>query len=89
MGEHGSIVQHDSIWNVVGPFGSIVSATSPWNTVSNDGPIIVDADGNSYGYFSVNVVHHDRTRVDWLVAALDYFNKTLSLSKTRDLMCGS
>lgn len=89
VGQYGSDVARNSIWNDVGPYGSDVSPTSPWNDVSQDAPIIVDRDGRSYGYFSANDVHHDRTRIDWLVAILDYYEKTHDLTKTRQKMCGN
>jgi hypothetical protein len=86
VGEQGSDVAKNSIWNDVGPYGSDVSPKSPWDDVSQDGPIIVDRDGKSYGYFSANDVHHDRTRIDWLIA-LDYYEETRNLDKTRKKMC--
>ena len=89
VGQYGSDVAANSIWNDVGPYGSDVSPTSPWNDVSQDAPIIVDRTGRSYGYFSANSVHHDRTRIDWLVAILDYYDNTNDLAKTRQKMCGS
>ena len=89
VGKYGSDVSSDSIWNDVGTFGSDVSPYSPWDDVSQDAPIIVDNDGNSYGYFSANDVHHDRTRIGWLVAILDYYESTNDLDKTREKMCGS
>jgi hypothetical protein len=89
VGQYGSDVAENSIWNDVGPYGSDVSPTSPWNNVSQDAPIIVDRAGKSYGYFSANDVHHDRTRIDWLVAILDYYDKTNDLAKTRQKMCGN
>ncbi len=89
VGQYGSDVAANSIWNDVGPYGSDVSPTSPWNNVSQDAPIIVDRAGKSYGYFSVNNVHHDRTRIDWLVVILDYYDETNDLAKTREKMCGS
>jgi hypothetical protein len=36
----------------------------------------------------VNGLHHDRTRIDWLVAVLDYQYQKDDLDKTRDKMCG-
>lgn len=88
VGKYGSDVEENSIWNDVGTFGSDVSSSSPWNDVSDDAPIIVDNEGNSYGYFSVNTVHHDRTQIGWLVTILDYYEKTNDLDKTRKKMCG-
>jgi hypothetical protein len=89
VGKYGSDVAENSIWNDVGRYGSDVSPTSPRNNVSQDAPIIVDRDGKSYGYFSANNVHHDRTRIDWLVAILDYYDKTTDLAKTREKMCSN
>ena len=88
-GKYGSEYQADSIWNEYGHFGSEYNSQSPWNEYSNDAPIIVDKDGKSYGYFSVNASHHDRTRIGWLVAILDYYERTNDLAKTREKMCGS
>jgi hypothetical protein len=88
VGKYGSDVEENSIWNDVGTFGSDVSPLSPRDDVSNEAPIIVDPDGKSYGYFSTNTVHHDRTRIEWLVAILDYYEKTNDLDKTRKKMCG-
>ncbi|HTR24760.1 MAG TPA: hypothetical protein VMI10_12315 [Terriglobales bacterium] len=56
--------------------------------MSNTAPIIVDRDGKSYGYFSKNTLHHDRTRIQWLVAVLDYYDETNDLQKTHNRMCG-
>lgn len=87
-GDFGSIVSATSIWNMVGRFGSIVSPESPWNIVASDPPIIVDPDGNSYGYFTENVVH-DQTRIPWLVKILDYYENHDDLDKTQDKLCGN
>jgi len=89
IGQFGSDIQLNSIWNSIGRFGSDISLTSPWNSLTQDAPIIVDPDGNSYGYFSVNTLHHDRTRIPWLVEVLDYYEETNDLEKTREKMCGS
>ena len=88
LGRYGSSLQSDSIWNSLGRFGSSLSNDSPWNSLSNTAPIIVDKDGNSYGYFSVNTLHHDRTQIGWLVSVLDYEEENDDLDKTRDKMCG-
>ena len=89
VGKYGSDVEENSIWNDVGPYGSDVSPTSPWNDVSQDAPIIVDREGKSYGYFSANDLHHNRTRIAWLVAILDYYDQTNDLAKTREKMCSN
>lgn len=71
VGEHGSSVSEASIWNPVGSFGSGVSNYSPWNALGSDPPIIVDGNGTSYGYFTVNKLHADRTQLAAALALLD------------------
>ncbi|HEX7729884.1 MAG TPA: hypothetical protein VF392_12655 [Terracidiphilus sp.] len=88
IAKYGSDISADSIWNDIGTYGSDISKYSPWNDLSQNAPIIVDKDGNSYGYFSTNDMHKDRTRIPWLVSVLDYYGKTNNLDKTRKKMCG-
>jgi hypothetical protein len=88
LGKYGSELAQNSIWNGLGRFGSDPSPVSPWNSLSSNAPIIADKDGSSYGYFSTNTLHHDRTRIEWLLAVLDYYEKTNDLEKTRKKMCG-
>lgn len=83
----GSKYSSDSIWNAYGSFGSKYSSTSPWNRYSTSAPIIVDSDGGSYGYFSANKYHTDRTRIKWLVRILDFQADHNDIEATRDLMC--
>ena len=85
---HGSIVGKESIWNIVGAYGSIISKYSPWNVIANEPPIVVDADGKSYGYFTVNVAHRDRTKLPWVMSLLDYANDNEDSDKTRTRLCG-
>jgi hypothetical protein len=85
----GSKYDSDSIWNKYGDFGSKYSEYSPWNKYSDDAPIIVDKDGNSYGYFSANKSHHDRTGITWFLRILDFQTDHDDLEATRDLMCNA
>jgi|ERR1035437_943262 hypothetical protein len=85
----GSKYDTNCIWNKYGDFGSKYSDSSPWNKYSSDAPIIVDKDGGSYGYFSANKYHSDRTRIKWLVRILDFQADHDDLEATRDLMCNS
>lgn len=89
FGKFGSSFEDNSIWNSFGSFGSSFSEFSPWNSFSDSAPIIVDKDGKSYGYFSVNSFHHDRTTIPWLVAILEFQESKDDLDKTRDKMCGN
>jgi hypothetical protein len=89
VGKYGSDIATDSIWNDIGKFGFDISQYSPWNDLSSKAPIIVDKDGTSYGYFSANDLHHDRTRVRWLLDVLDVYQKHNDLTAARKAMCSS
>jgi hypothetical protein len=86
-GKEGSQYQNESIWNAYGRFGSEYSEFSPWNAYTTKAPIIVDKDGNSYGYFSANAYHKDRTRIKWLLSILDFNKDENDLEATRKAMC--
>jgi hypothetical protein len=88
FGKYGSTFNTDSIWNSFGRYGSSFSEYSPWNSFTDKAPIIVDRDGKSYGYFSVNAFHHDRTRIKWLVVVLDFYDKEGDLDATKEKLCG-
>jgi len=87
LGKFGSTFDSESIWNSFGDYGSSFSEYSPWNSFSDKAPIIVDRDGKSYGYFSVNAFHHDRTRIKWLVAILDFYDRNSDLDETKEKLC--
>ena len=57
----GSRYDTDGIFNAYGSFGSKYSDASPWNKYSNsnDVPALVDAQGNFYGYFTINKYRSD------------------------------
>jgi hypothetical protein len=86
-GKYGSQYESSSIWNQYGTYGSQYNKDSPWSAYTTSAPIIVDQDGGSYGYFSANAYHTDRTRIGWLLAVLDYYEKSSDLEKTRTMMC--
>jgi len=86
-GEFGSQYKPDSIWNAYGTYGSKYNPYSPWNAYSTTPPIIVDEAGHSYGYFTVNKCHGDRTRIDWLVKVLDVYTETGDLDLAREQLC--
>lgn len=60
-GDHGSKYNSDSIWNKYGDYGSKYNSSSPWNKYSTDNsvPVLVDRDGNFYGYFTINKFRSD------------------------------
>lgn len=63
-GSHGSKFQPHSIWNRFGEFGNAYSQYSPFNTYASNPPVIVDRQGNFYGYFTINTYHHKRADFD-------------------------
>ena len=53
-GTYGSKYNSNSIWNKFGTYGSKYNTLSPWNSFSNNPPVIVDNDGEFYGYLTTN-----------------------------------
>ena len=49
------------IFNEFSNFGNEFSSDSPWNefSTSNSVPVLVDRDGNFYGYFTINTFRSD------------------------------
>lgn len=86
-GEFGSGEALASIWNDLGDYGSEASDHSPWSDASANPPMILDRNGDPYGYFTRNTTHRSRTRIPWLQVALEYYGKTKNLEKTRVEMC--
>jgi len=72
-GPQGSKYSAESIWNKYGTYGSKYSAESPWNKYSASAPVVVDREGNFYGYFSANKYHPKRTTIEFLVTLLDNY----------------
>jgi hypothetical protein len=54
FGSHGSSYASDSIFNAFRQFGSKFSSYSPCNAFASNPPVIVDANGNFWGYLTVN-----------------------------------
>lgn len=53
-GTYGNKYSSKSIWNAYGTYGSEYSSNSPWNAYGGYPPVVVDSEGNFYGYFTVN-----------------------------------
>lgn len=70
-GSYGSNYGPFSIWNANGIYGSKYSQYSPWNLYAPNPPIIVDQNGNFYGYFTVNKFQPNRTRITAYVNFLE------------------
>lgn len=63
-GTYGSEYNTNSIWNEYGTYGSEYSSYSPFNSYASYPPVIVDEEGNFYGYFTVNKYKSKRANFD-------------------------
>ena len=71
-GTFGSKYNTNSIWNSYGTYGSKYNSFSPWNQYSTDPPVVVDKDGNFYGYFSVNKYTNKRLESNLALTIYEY-----------------
>lgn len=74
-----------SIWNEYGTYGSEYNANSIWNEYGTYGsayssyshasypPVIVDEEGNFYGYFTVNKYKSKRANFDLVNIICEYY----------------
>lgn len=53
-GTYGNSYALNSIWNEYGTYGSEYSSYSPFNAYTLNPPVVVDKQGNFYGYFTIN-----------------------------------
>lgn len=60
-GKYGSKYSSNSIWNDAGNYGNKYSSVCPFNENAAAPPAIMDADGNFYGYLTVNKYHEKRS----------------------------
>jgi len=75
-GTYGSSYNSKSIWNEYGTYGSEYNSNCPWNEYGSNPPVVVDKQGNFYGYFTVN--EYKSKRAD--------FGLTLTIYKYYDLI---
>lgn len=69
-GTYGNSYNSKSIWNEYGTYGNEYNSNSPWNEYSNDSPVVVDKDGDFYGYFTLN--EYRSKRADFKLALTIY-----------------
>ena len=73
-GKYGSSYNSNCIWNEYGTYGSSYNSYSPWNSYSNDSPVVVDKDGNFYGYFTVNAYKDKRATFNLAMTIYKYYD---------------
>ena len=71
---YGNSYNSKSIWNDCGKYGSEYSNYSPWNAAAMYPPVVVDADGNFYGYLTVNEYKSDRAEFDLALYLYEYYD---------------
>ncbi len=72
LGKYGNKLSSKSIWNSYGTFGSEYSSYSPWNKYYTAPPIVVDPQGNFYGYFTLNEHKSKRAEFDLALTVYRY-----------------
>lgn len=73
FGTYGSKFNRLSIWNEFGTYGSKFNSLSPWNQFSNDPPVIVDDQGNFYGFLTLNKYKSARAEFSWILIIYQYY----------------
>ena len=61
FGLYGSKFNAQSIWNKYGKYGGSFSDYSPFNKFARNPPVLVDANGKFYGYFTADRFFTKRT----------------------------
>ncbi len=61
FGPYGNEFSSKGMFNEFAGFGNEFSSSSPWNEFSSSTsvPVVVDRDGNFYGYFTINDMRSD------------------------------
>jgi hypothetical protein len=85
---YGNEFSSASMFNEYSSFGNEYSSSSPWNeySTSKSVPIIVDRDGNFYGYFTINDARSDAVKYSSDLLKLFKYSKG-DLEKLRMSIC--
>jgi hypothetical protein len=71
-GTYGSSYNSQSIWNEYGTYGNTYSNYSPWNEYASYPPVVVDEEGNFYGYLTVNEYKSKRAEFELALVLYEY-----------------
>ena len=74
-GQYGSKYNSKSIWNEYGRYGGKYSNYSPFNPYATHPPVLVDSQGNFYGYFTANKYKSQRAKFDLVNTICEYYEK--------------
>ena len=73
-GTYGNSYSLNSIWNQYGTYGNKYSLYCPWNGYGSNPPVVVDRQGNFYGYFTVNQYKSKRADFGLALTIYSYYN---------------
>ena len=73
-GTYGSKYNSDSIWNNYGTYGNKYNSECPWNTYATNPPVVVDKEGNFYGYFTLNKYQDKRADFELAIIIYAYYD---------------
>jgi hypothetical protein len=80
-----------NMWNEFSsPYGNEFSSSSPWNefSTSNSVPVLLDREGNFYGYFTTNDSRNDAVKFASVLRKI--FNRYGgNLEKVRNALCAA
>jgi len=75
--KYGNNYNAISIWNDYGTYGNDYSQYSPWNEYASYPPVIVDKDGNFYGYFTTNEYKAKRWESSLALTLYKYYEQIM------------
>jgi hypothetical protein len=73
-GTFGSSYNSKSIWNEYGAYGNEYSSDSPWNEYASNPPVLLDDNGNFYGYFTINKYKNKRAEFELALVLYKYYD---------------
>lgn len=74
-GRYGNEYNTNCIWNEYGKYGNEYSNYSPFNEFASYPPVLVDAQGNFYGYFTVNKFKSKRANFEIVNIICEYYKE--------------
>jgi hypothetical protein len=72
-GDYGSKFNSNCIWNKFGDYGGKFSDYSPFNKFANYPPVVVDKEGNFYGYLTINEYQSNRNSSQIAIAIYNFW----------------
>lgn len=74
-GDYGSKYNSKSIWNKYGDYGGAYSDYSPFCRYANNPPVVVDKQGNFYGYLTINLYNSKQADFGLAKTIYEYYEE--------------